>query len=71
MVSSSTAATALPSNCYDGCSRRGVLRSECPLGTLGGSVPRCKYQNTKQSEIGFSAVMGDNSRAMRFEWRVG
>ena len=49
-----------------------VLRSwPPPRRTSGGSVPRCKYQITKQFEIRFHAMLGDGAREVRLAWGIG
>jgi hypothetical protein len=34
---------------------------------LDNYAPRCKYQNTKQVELRFHAVLGDGVTEVRFE----
>jgi len=41
------------------------------VGVLNNHAPRCKSQNTKQSEIRFHTMLGDGTRGVRFEWEIG
>src|SRR3712207_3989423 len=42
--------------------------SVCDVGDGRGTAVACDSKNTKLLELGFHAVLGDDTRGLRFEW---